>query len=405
MLDALKVDGPSTASMLAKRTGQAVGNASHHLKVLAGAGLVEEAPELAKDKRERWWRLVSAGTRWTTSEFGDDAAALALAREAEVLQLRRQVERVQQWMANADSDPVWDDAAFATQNRLTLSPQEMYAVAEEIMAVLKRWSEREIPEEGAERGPASSSRAASPHSHDPGHRTGCPAPRRQPERPPALVRRGRLGSRLTTTMVFPLLAVLVFDVGLGPLGLLPAATWLPWLLFSLPAGVWIDRGDPRRIMIAADLASAAVTASVPIAWALGRLTLVHVVLAALGVGAGAVFFRTADSSFVPRVVAKDDLESANSRLFGTESAMQIAGPGVGGALVALVGVAYAVVLDTLSFLVSALCLVRMGPTSWPGPSPLCANRWPRPSVPGCGSSRAIRMCASPRSKAASRISP
>lgn len=119
MLDALKVDGPSTASMLAKRTGQAVGNAGHHLKVLAGAGLVEEAPELAKDKRERWWRLVSAGTRWTTSEFGDDAAALALAREAEVLQLRRQVERVQQWMANADSDPVWDDAAFATQNRLT----------------------------------------------------------------------------------------------------------------------------------------------------------------------------------------------------------------------------------------------------------------------------------------------
>lgn len=112
--NALKVDGPSTASILAKRTGQAVGNASHHLKVLA-------------------------------------AAALALAREAEVLQLRRQVERVQQWMANADSDPVWDDAAFATQNWLTLSPEEMYAVAEEIMAVLKRWGEREIPEDGAER--------------------------------------------------------------------------------------------------------------------------------------------------------------------------------------------------------------------------------------------------------------
>lgn len=183
-----------------------------------------------------------------------------------------------------------------------------------------------------------------------------------------------LGS-MTTTMVFPLLAVLVPDAGPGPLGVLTAATWLPWLLFSLPAGVWIDRGDPRRVLIAADLAS------------------------------GAVFFRTAYSSLVPRVVANDDLESANSRLFGTKSAMQIAGPGLGGALVALVGVAYAVVLDTLSFLVSALCLVRMGPTSWPGPSPLRANRWPRPSVPGCGSSRAIRMCASPRSKAASRISP
>ena len=50
IMDALKVDGPSTASMLASRTGQAVGNASHHLKVLAEAGLVEEAPELARDR-------------------------------------------------------------------------------------------------------------------------------------------------------------------------------------------------------------------------------------------------------------------------------------------------------------------------------------------------------------------
>lgn len=61
MLDALTVDGPSTASMLAKRTGQAVGNASHHLKVLAGAGLVEEAPELAKTS-------ANAGGAWSAPE-------------------------------------------------------------------------------------------------------------------------------------------------------------------------------------------------------------------------------------------------------------------------------------------------------------------------------------------------
>lgn len=151
MLDALKVDGPSTASMLAKRTGQAVGNASHHLKVLAEAGLIEEAPELAKDKRERWWRLVSSGTRWSTSEFGDDTAALAAAREAEVLQFKRQVERVRQWLVNAGSDPVWDDAAFATQYWIRVTPEELRDVAEELMAVLKRWGDREIPDDGAER--------------------------------------------------------------------------------------------------------------------------------------------------------------------------------------------------------------------------------------------------------------
>src|SRR6476620_10809103 len=72
IIDALKVDGPSTASQLASRTGQAVGSASHHLKVLAESGLVVEAPELARDRRERWWRLVDPGTRWSRADFADD---------------------------------------------------------------------------------------------------------------------------------------------------------------------------------------------------------------------------------------------------------------------------------------------------------------------------------------------
>ncbi len=151
MMDALKVDGPSTASMLAARTGQAVGNASHHLKVLAEAGLVEEAPELARDRRERWWRLVSAGTRWSSLDLAGDPAATAAAREAEALQLRRQVERVQGWLANSGTDPAWDDAAYATQNWLRLTPAEMQEVAEEVIAVFLRWSERDLPDDGQDR--------------------------------------------------------------------------------------------------------------------------------------------------------------------------------------------------------------------------------------------------------------
>lgn len=153
MLDVLKVDGPSTASILAQRTGQAVGNASHHLKVLAEAGLIEEAPELAKDKRERWWRLVSAGTRWARADFGDDAAAVAAAHEAEALGLRRQIDRVQAWMANADSDPEWDDAAFATQNWLRLTPGELRELAEEIASLIVTWSQRDVPDDGQAREP------------------------------------------------------------------------------------------------------------------------------------------------------------------------------------------------------------------------------------------------------------
>ncbi|HEY3534101.1 MAG TPA: winged helix-turn-helix domain-containing protein [Pedococcus sp.] len=151
MMDALKVDGPSTASHLAQRTGQAVGSASHHLTVLAEAGLVEEAPELARDRRERWWRLVDAGTRWSRADFGDDTAAVTAAHAAESLALQRQFERVQQWNAQAEAVPEWDDAAFATQNWLRLSPEELGEVAEEVAEVLVRWSRREIPDDGVER--------------------------------------------------------------------------------------------------------------------------------------------------------------------------------------------------------------------------------------------------------------
>ena len=153
IMDALKVDGPSTASMLAARTGQAVGNASHHLKVLAAAGLVEEAPELARDRRERWWRLVTTGTRWSRRELIDQAADHRGARRPRPSSLRRQQERVRDWMANAETDPEWEDAAFATQNWLRLSPDELGELSREIVELLARWGNREVPDDGVHREP------------------------------------------------------------------------------------------------------------------------------------------------------------------------------------------------------------------------------------------------------------
>lgn len=153
IIDALKVDGPSTASALAQRTGQAVGSASHHLKVLADAGLVVEAPELAKDRRERWWKLSAPRTRWSRQEFADDTAAVAAAHAAEALAFQRQVERTRDWMANAESDPEWDDASFATQQWLRLSPDELRQVGEEVVEVLARWSDRTPPDDGVHREP------------------------------------------------------------------------------------------------------------------------------------------------------------------------------------------------------------------------------------------------------------
>jgi DNA-binding transcriptional ArsR family regulator len=151
MLDALSVDGPSTASALAKRTGQAVGSVSHHLKVLAEAGLVVEAPELARDRRERWWRLVATATRWSRAEFATDAGAVTAALAAESLTLQRQFERAQDWLANAESAGDWDDAAFATQTWLDLTPGELRELSAELVALIRRWRHRLDPDDGLER--------------------------------------------------------------------------------------------------------------------------------------------------------------------------------------------------------------------------------------------------------------
>jgi len=176
-----------------------------------------------------------------------------------------------------------------------------------------------------------------------------------------------LGS-MTTTVIFPLMAVTQFDAGPFWMGILAGAIWLPWLVLGLFAGAWVDRSDPRRVMMRADLVAAAVVATVPMAWALDLLTLPHLVLAALGLGGCTVFFRTAYAAFVPRVVSSPDLERANARIYGTESAMQIGGPGVGGLLVQAFSAAFAVVIDVLSFLVSWVCLARMRPDEF-GPAP------------------------------------
>jgi DNA-binding transcriptional ArsR family regulator len=154
LMDVLKVDGPATVSMLAERTGQAVANVSHHLRVLGAAKLVEEAPELARDRRERWWRLVSAGVRWSTADFGADPAALAVANAAESLNLDRHAGLVRAWYAASEADrEAWGDAAFSTDKWLRLTPAELAELAGQITDLLASWGRREVPDDGQRRDP------------------------------------------------------------------------------------------------------------------------------------------------------------------------------------------------------------------------------------------------------------
>jgi DNA-binding transcriptional ArsR family regulator len=154
LMDVLKVDGPATVSALAERTGQAVANVSHHLRMLASAELVEEAPELARDRRERWWRLVSAGIRWSTVDFGTDPAALAVANAAESLNLDRHMGLVRSWYAASETDrQEWGQAAFSTDKWLHLTPAELIELQKQIDEVFATWGRREVPDDGQRRRP------------------------------------------------------------------------------------------------------------------------------------------------------------------------------------------------------------------------------------------------------------
>jgi DNA-binding transcriptional ArsR family regulator len=152
LLDALAVDGPSTVSMLAERTGQASGNVSHHVKVLHEASLVEEAPELARDRREHWWRLRAGGIRWSSTSFAEDQATIAVADAAASLNLEHQVGKVRAWQAQSETaDREWVDAAFSTDYWLQLTPGELAEVSQQIIDLLNAWYLRELPDDGAER--------------------------------------------------------------------------------------------------------------------------------------------------------------------------------------------------------------------------------------------------------------
>ncbi|GAA1387188.1 helix-turn-helix domain-containing protein [Kitasatospora putterlickiae] len=155
LLDLLAVDGPATVGLLAERTGQAVGSISHHLKVLADADLVEEAPELARDRRERWWRPTDGTPRWRRADFADDPVAEAVADAAGSLELERQAALVRGWSAARHEypEPWREGCAVATDTWLRLTPEEARELAGELVELLSRWAVRPVPEDGRERRP------------------------------------------------------------------------------------------------------------------------------------------------------------------------------------------------------------------------------------------------------------
>lgn len=135
-------------------------------------------------------------------------------------------------------------------------------------------------------------------------------------------------------LAFPLL-VLALTRSPAQAGIAGALRALPYIIFSLPVGALIDRWDRKRVMILCDIGRALALASIPIALAFHRLTIVQLFAVALIEGTLFVFFNLAEVACLPRVVAKDQLPAATATNSATEGTSALVGPSLGGALFAL----------------------------------------------------------------------
>jgi MFS family permease len=168
----------------------------------------------------------------------------------------------------------------------------------------------------------------------------------------------QFGSEITG-LALPLLAILVLDASTFAVAALTIVDWLPFFLFSLPAGVWIDRLPRRPILIAADVGRALALGSIPLAYLLDVLTLGQLYLVGLVAGTFTVFFDLSYQSYLPSVVERDELGEGNAKLEVSRSSAQVGGPGLAGVLVSAVTAPYAILVDAVSFLASALFLTRI----------------------------------------------
>jgi MFS family permease len=168
-----------------------------------------------------------------------------------------------------------------------------------------------------------------------------------------------MGSAVTQ-IALPYIATIFLDATPFEVAMLGMVDMLPFLLFTLPAGAWLDRVRRRPVLVLGDLGRAAALATIPLAYALGVLTIWQLYAVGFTTGLLTVLFDVADQSYLPALLDPEDLVEGNAKLQISGSAAQIVGPGLGGAIVGIVTAPFAVLLDALSFVASGslISLVR-----------------------------------------------
>jgi MFS family permease len=169
---------------------------------------------------------------------------------------------------------------------------------------------------------------------------------------------GQTISNLGTSFTLFALPLLVYKLTGSALNLAfaTAAAFLPYLLFGLVIGAWVDRVNRKRLMIATDVASALVIASIPLLAIVGRLSVQWIYAVAFLSSSVGIVFNTAEFTAIPSLVERENLVTANGRIQASFSAATVAGPLLAGALLAFTPIQNLLLFDASSFLISAAIL-------------------------------------------------
>jgi len=173
---------------------------------------------------------------------------------------------------------------------------------------------------------------------------------------------GQLLSNMGSSVSMLLIPLIVYKLTGSALnlGITSAAEFVPYLLFGLVIGAYVDRLHRRAVMIVSDLLRAAVIASVPVLYAAGALHVWWIYVVGFLSSVLVIFFSNSESTAIPALVGRDDLVRANGRITASYSAMGVLGPLIAGAMVSVLHPAVAMSIDAASFAVSAatLALIR-----------------------------------------------
>jgi MFS family permease len=174
---------------------------------------------------------------------------------------------------------------------------------------------------------------------------------------------------LITRIALPLVAILTLGAGAIEVALLRSADLVAVFVVGLVAGAWVDRLRRRPVLIWADLGRAALLGSIPVAFALGSLSLLQLFVVAILASILTTFFDAADNAYLPTIVEQERLVEANSALAASGSVSEFVGFGISGLLVQALTGPVTILIDAVTYVVSAVLLLTIRREEPPPPSP------------------------------------